>query len=440
MTNPQRPDQPLSRYVLQQIGFGGYEYRGNMREHPPAIGLYGPSGAGKTNEAAIAASRAVWVTSKPTVLRAYIDWCSRFPELVRELKLNVHEQDRPFEAGGMTVLHLPEKTPDGRIFDTLGALRALGQGFRSAIAAGFFPWIGVWYDEFDVLLDRVYLQCQHPEVFPWASRFLDKNLRFNPWGEVVLFMQEVIREMASFANDGHRLVGFCGAETPPRYLDKLDMKRGLSIGDLKAAGGPKTPHPDCSKQLVYDFDVVLRITLEEKAAPSGFNFGAGATPAAGTPTGTGPQLLSAPAGAAGQAAAAIVGAAQNVGMGTMSGFGSGGFTFGGTPMPSAAVPAAAVQPAAVINPLGAAAPAAAAGTPTKPDDEATAAVAGTTFTKHGVYLESVEAYSKSGLVRRIQVERTDDFDAKIRAFVPKGARKLGLFDLMEEAGYNMRPA
>lgn len=425
---------PTSASVLATVGVDALLYRGDLRGHPPSVMVYGPSGSGKSTEMAIAASHALFVTTKPSVLHPYADWCYRYPELVREMGLRVPEEGRSFEQGGMDIIHLPEKTPQDTPFDTVGALSHLLRGLRAAVTARAFPWMGIVFDEWSVLMERIWIQCQLPHLFPWARRFLDKNGNFNPWGEVVKFMAEVVRGISAFATDTYRLIGAVAHESDPRYFDKMNVKLGTTIGEIKQVGGPRHPTPDLIPLVVADFDAILRLTLEEKRPASPFpGLGAilGGAPAAGAPGGPGgvglapEQVGGAPSGAlpfllGGAAMAPPPAGAQGVPQSGAPLLSLGGLPFATTPAPVAPAPAA---------PAPAPAPNAGA---------ATGALAQSDIVIGKGYVETVEAVSSTGLVRRYQLERSDDYEAKVRAFIEKKPRKMGMFGLLEEMGYNMR--
>lgn len=252
----------VSEAVLQYLQIPQFKRR--LSSLPPSVMGYGPTSAGKTTEMAIAFSRAMWIVTKPTVLRPFEDWCTRFPELVRELNLHVNDPERPFEQGGLTIVHLPEAHPNGAPFDTLGTLQYMMNGFRGAVQANAFPWCGVFFDEWSVFMNRIWLQCQQPQLYPWALPFQDRNQKFNPWGDVVPFMIGVVRKISAFANDCCKLIGANAHEMAPKYHDKMDVKRGAGMGDLKQIGGPLHPHGQIATEVVYDFDIVVRMTLEEK--------------------------------------------------------------------------------------------------------------------------------------------------------------------------------
>lgn len=465
----------LSEAVLNYLQIP--QFKRKLRSLPPSLMSYGPTSAGKSTEMAIACSRSVWIVTKPTVLRPFEDWCARFPELARELKVHVIDPERPFEQGGMTIIHVPEMQDNGAPLDTLATLQYMMNGFRMLVAKNAFPWSGVFFDEWSVFMNRIWLQCQQPQLFPWAAPFQDKSGKFNPWGDVVQFMVGVVRRISAFANDCCKLIGANAHEMAPKYFDKMDIKRGSKAGDVKTMGGPLHPSPQIATEVVYDFDIVVRLTLEEKETQAagfggGFGFGAPAQPAvgngaqvvAGAPqdpnvaAGLGVALPQMPETKNVAPSAPLV---QGAGF-TTSSFGAQFGTIAPTG-PAAAAPSTPAPSGPTTVSFGFGAPPAEAAPPAiapgvqvaekpageapvvsldeavkgKDGGQATAAVAKGTLVRKGSYVETVEAVSETGLIRRIQLERTDDYDAKIRAFVSKAKRPFGFRGLLEEAEYDV---
>lgn len=196
----------------------------------PAVIVYGYPKTGKSTDVACAFQSAYFITTDPGVLHPYrvrraqrpeLGLCDIGPGAQNEVTIpfTVMEQGQTFQF----------------IEQVLARIYALVQ-------AGRFPYRAVVYDEFNVMLDKMWptVRAQHDP----------RNRQNDPWGAMDTLACNLLRGPKSVG----LAVGAVMHDTPPSYNED---------GSLKYCGGPQTPIGRMRRSLVAAADVALRITLEK---------------------------------------------------------------------------------------------------------------------------------------------------------------------------------
>ncbi len=228
----------------------------NLRERVPLLVVYGNPKLGKSTEVAKAFSRALWITSEESVLRAYASWYRLYSAEARSL--NMADPNLAYEQGGMARKTIPEHRADGITpFDTWGTINIVINRYLASVATGNCPFGGLVLDEFTALSQRVYgdmmracLDRQNP-LFKTKTGSPD---RFGP---------------------PRAIIEWCGwICSIPRKKPGVDATKPCTLvchpedpvpdDDLK--GGPKLPTKKSRRLVCAKADAILRVYSEKIGA------------------------------------------------------------------------------------------------------------------------------------------------------------------------------
>lgn len=244
-------------------------------EESPAFVLYGPPGSGKSLEAARLGARIFYVQTSPDALRMAFDMHRRglFP-LPPIHRLTFDENFAAHYGGG---------------FFYSGIISIVSK-FIAACDAGTCEYDGIIFDEWNTILDRVWMELL---ADPWGQCRSNKNpAQVNPFAVMDKF-RAFHSAMLSVARRTRKLCGYVSHYQLPTYFDD-----GPFSGQIKVPGGPRVPASvkDELMKICAEFSAVLEMRV--KAKKSALTIG-GPQPVqpAPAPTSQGPALpaLAAPA-------------------------------------------------------------------------------------------------------------------------------------------------
>ena len=212
---------------------------GNPMDRPPAICLYGPSGGGKSTELARAFPSALFLVSSETVLRPYVDFLAKNPEIAANEGLKVPAYKV-----------IPKYRPGtSELIDPRGLIDAVIDKFVEGTRSGTNPYSGIVFDEWTELGFRVH------EAIQADSKYGRNNFaRFDA-------LKEFHYKLARLPEQTGKALGLVCHEMEPQY----DTKEGSPTqGHLLHRGGPKMPIKSLTHEVSAAMDIVLRIRIKEE--------------------------------------------------------------------------------------------------------------------------------------------------------------------------------
>jgi len=229
----------------------------------PLVIVYGPPKLGKSEDAAISFSDAMWMCSDAKVLRAYATWYHQtddkgrriHEEYIRQHKLR--DPEVPWEKGGMARISIPEYKSNMR--DRTGALFNLysfiQDKYAPAVEKGAWPTRGLVLDEASEFVRRGLKEIEEDPDCVASNGNTDSFEVHRRFSNFMAFLAQV-------CSATKQPVILLANEKAPSYNER---KNHRDFGKLKYKGGPDFQRGGIARTMCHAADVIVHRTLIETA-------------------------------------------------------------------------------------------------------------------------------------------------------------------------------